>query len=221
MQNVARLVGSTCRACGLDFAYEHTGPGRKRRFCEPCAKSLKPAQRYDQRVYQGRYGLKRRAAGLHWSEGRKRRTATCGHCGAGFETAQRIAKVCSRACLSAIQDARRKSDEQKAATKQDRWQRRRARKANAPRVERVDLIAVFERDNWICWICGEPAPRSLRGKRHPMAPTGDHVIPLARGGDHTAVNVRCAHATCNFSKCDKLPSEMGLSVQGFSGEIRF
>lgn len=32
----------------------------------------------------------------------------------------------------------------------------------------------------------------------------DHVVPLAKGGTHTADNIRPAHALCNLRKSDKV-----------------
>jgi 5-methylcytosine-specific restriction endonuclease McrA len=59
-------------------------------------------------------------------------------------------------------------------------------------VESVDLLVVFERDNWRCGICGK--------KVKPKDASLDHIIPLAQGGKHEYANVQCAHKRCNFSK---------------------
>lgn len=59
-------------------------------------------------------------------------------------------------------------------------------------VEPVDPGAVYDRAAGICGICGEL-----------VAPTDfqvDHVIPLARGGEHSYANVQAAHAMCNLRK---------------------
>lgn len=69
----------------------------------------------------------------------------------------------------------------------------------------VNPIAVLERDGWICHICGEEAPRELRGTMRWNAPEVDHIIPLAAGGTHTYENVACAHRACNLEKGDALP----------------
>lgn len=62
---------------------------------------------------------------------------------------------------------------------------------------------VFERDNWTCHICEDPIPR---GARVPDLDAGvvDHVIPLARGGEHGPGNWRAAHFYCNSVKRDLL-----------------
>jgi hypothetical protein len=76
--------------------------------------------------------------------------------------------------------------------------RRRARKITT-QVEKINPIIIFERDNWICGICGEPVDMELVGK-NPMAKSLDHIIPLSRGGSHTVDNVQLAHFSCNMRK---------------------
>lgn len=91
--------------------------------------------------------------------------------------------------------------------------RRRAleRGANA---ERIDPIAVFERDKWKCHLCGKHSPRLLRGTYNELAPELDHVVPLASGGGHTWSNVRLAHRMCNAAKRDKPMGQ--LMLDGFA-----
>lgn len=66
-------------------------------------------------------------------------------------------------------------------------------------VEDVDATVVFDRDEGICGICGDPA---LRDDFHV-----DHIIPLSRGGDHSYANTQVAHPVCNSRKHNKLPEE--------------
>lgn len=66
---------------------------------------------------------------------------------------------------------------------------------------------VFERDNYICQICGmttNPDDKSWNGNFGPYSPTVDHILALANGGAHTWENVQCAHAKCNSWKRDLL-----------------
>lgn len=71
-------------------------------------------------------------------------------------------------------------------------------------VEPVDREYVWTRDGGLCGICGEEA--------EPHDWHLDHIIPLARGGDHSHANVQVAHPRCNMVKHDKLPEEMGCIV---------
>lgn len=77
-------------------------------------------------------------------------------------------------------------------------QRRRAQKRGVPS-ERFKHQEIFDRDRWVCQICGQPVGQSLRG-RNPDAPSLDHRIPLAKGGPHTRANVQLAHYRCNMKK---------------------
>ncbi|MER7046769.1 HNH endonuclease signature motif containing protein [Streptomyces jumonjinensis] len=52
-----------------------------------------------------------------------------------------------------------------------------------------------------CWICGHNIDGKLDGKRHPMAFTLDHLIPLSRGGSLLdPANARSAHRRCNSAR---------------------
>lgn len=57
----------------------------------------------------------------------------------------------------------------------------------------------------ICGICGKPVDKSLKYP-DPMCATVDHIIPVSRNGDPTALdNLQLAHKYCNRMKSDKLP----------------
>lgn len=61
-------------------------------------------------------------------------------------------------------------------------------------------VAIYERDGWKCWICGDrvdPADDPVSGREYP---TLDHVIPRSAGGTHEDGNLRCAHRSCNSSR---------------------
>jgi len=49
------------------------------------------------------------------------------------------------------------------------------------------------------------AKKVMRGAvvPHPLAPTIDHVVPLAAGGLHEPANVQLAHFLCNARKSDR------------------
>jgi 5-methylcytosine-specific restriction endonuclease McrA len=61
----------------------------------------------------------------------------------------------------------------------------------------VDRVVVFERDGYVCQLCGLLTdPTGPRGER----PTIDHIESLARGGAHTYGNLQTAHLRCNIEK---------------------
>lgn len=68
---------------------------------------------------------------------------------------------------------------------------RRAREKNAY-VEDVSPAFVWERDGGICHICDQPAD--------PADWHLDHVVPLARGGEHSYANTAVSHPKCNLKK---------------------
>ena len=56
----------------------------------------------------------------------------------------------------------------------------------------------------VCAICGKPVDFNLKYP-HPLSPTIDHIIPLAKGGHPSDIdNLQLAHRCCNRQKSDKL-----------------
>lgn len=56
----------------------------------------------------------------------------------------------------------------------------------------------------VCGICGKPVDKSLKFP-HPMSPTIDHIIPIAKGGHPSDLdNLQLAHYVCNMAKSDNI-----------------
>ncbi len=56
----------------------------------------------------------------------------------------------------------------------------------------------------VCGICGKPVDFNLKFP-HPLSPTIDHIIPVAKGGHPSDIdNLQLAHRCCNRQKGDKL-----------------
>jgi hypothetical protein len=84
------------------------------------------------------------------------------------------------------------------------WQNSAARaEAHGGAVEWFDVVAVYERDEWLCWICGQPVDPALRAP-DPLSKSLDHVVPISEGGPHVRENVRLAHAICNSRRSDAM-----------------
>lgn len=66
-------------------------------------------------------------------------------------------------------------------------------------IERFPHEDVFARDGYICQLCGGVIDKSLEYP-HPASRSIDHIVPIARGGAHTFVNVQAAHLRCNLAK---------------------
>ena len=77
--------------------------------------------------------------------------------------------------------------------------------------EKFLAVEIYERDGWVCKICGIPVARDATVP-HPFAPTLDHVTPLVHGGAHTRDNTQCAHFYCNSIKSDEADPEGRLGV---------
>lgn len=55
------------------------------------------------------------------------------------------------------------------------------------------------RDSYRCGLCGKKV-HMHKCVPHPSAPTIDHIVPIALGGDNTRANVQLAHYSCNTQK---------------------
>lgn len=80
----------------------------------------------------------------------------------------------------------------------DRCHRRRARLAAVTKADCTARISILKQERFCHWCC-EFMP--------PSTATIDHVIPLARGGNHEPDNLVAACGSCNYSRGDKLISE--------------
>lgn len=98
--------------------------------------------------------------------------------------------------ISAKQRAYREANPEMAAAENRRTASARRARQRSAFVEHVDPRRVFERDHGICGICNELVD--------PIDFHVDHVIPLARGGEHSYANTQTAHPACNMSKGYKL-----------------
>jgi 5-methylcytosine-specific restriction endonuclease McrA len=85
------------------------------------------------------------------------------------------------------------------------WERRRNAAKKATAVEKVSYEAILAEHGMICHICGERI--ADKSDLH-----FDHVVPLSRGGSHTAENIRPSHAWCNLSKHARPLEEVLLSA---------
>lgn len=139
--------------------------------CKPCAPRIRVEYKPDGPCCD----LRTKPRTRRWYMGH------CRDCGVEFTTDQPAQTYCSPIC-----------------TKRDHHSRRRRRKHDA-HVEDVHRLKVYDRDDWTCRLCGKPVDRDAEVPEH-LAPTLDHIVPLALGGDHSYANVQCAHFICNARK---------------------
>lgn len=63
----------------------------------------------------------------------------------------------------------------------------------------VDRQEIFERDRWVCQLCGMRIPNSALYP-DPLSASLDHILPLAEGGTHEPSNCQASHLRCNLAK---------------------
>lgn len=133
---------------------------------------------------------------------------SCGWCTTEFRSTTSDVRCCSGRCAQLLRNAEGRgyrvyqtADEQRAA-RVERWQkknrRRRALKRGA-RSEVYSLEEIASRDEFRCGICSDEVDMALRCPDR-GAPTIDHVVPIAAGGDDLRENVQLAHFACNSRK---------------------
>ena len=176
----SRWCSMECKAAA--FALLREGPSSPwyTGHCKDCGKAM-----------AGRTAQKKRCDSCAAYKPRVKSVA-CVQCGS--VTQQRMGrprKFCSEACKRASAGFK---EQCKAAKK-----RRRARKRGV-RCETVNVLRIFERDKWVCHLCGVKTKKKLRGTCDPLAPELDHVVPLSLGGAHAPDNVACSCRQCNGFK---------------------
>lgn len=78
------------------------------------------------------------------------------------------------------------------------WRKRRALKRGVEHEPYIDTY-IFERDGWICQVCGQKINKRLKWP-HPRSKSIDHIIPMSKGGSNAPINVQATHLRCNLSK---------------------
>lgn len=72
----------------------------------------------------------------------------------------------------------------------------RAKRSQAPIIDRVSLNVLYKRDRGVCSLCG------LHVKRTDAST--DHIIPVTKGGEHSYRNTALAHRVCNARKNNRV-----------------
>lgn len=124
---------------------------------------------------------------------------TCGEAFAPPKAKTRPTDFCSSTCKASAQ----------ATSRRIGRSRRRAVERDAT-VERVDPFKVFDRDRWLCRLCGIKTPKAKRGSFDDDAPELDHIITLSEGGEHSYRNTQCACRKCNGLKAGRSMGQLLL-----------
>ena len=171
----------TCRRAGKAPSRAKHGSSSGRQYKSGCRCNLcKEAN--NERMRQ--YAARRRDDGnpIDYS---RRETRTCEMCGATFTCrAWKPTRYCSRTCVGLSQ---RVNGERGSFS-----------------ISRARRLAIYERDNWTCQICGEPTDPDDDPVGGDWYPTLDHIIPQSHMlfPDHSDSNLRTAHRWCNTVRGD-------------------
>lgn len=160
----------TCSSCGADF---ERAPGRDLQ-CRDCLNARSRAR------YAADAGVRERA-----------KTNARAAAAANPEAYRRAAAAWVRANPEKRAAALARYRERHPDKPRSDRAIRRARQRGA-HVEHVEALVVLERADGVCGICGEDVD--------PLDFHVDHVVPLARGGEHSYANTQPAHPRCNKSK---------------------
>lgn len=128
---------------------------------------------------------------------------SCEHCG-GLFLVWPPRRYCSEACQKRAANRRAAERGYKRPVTESKRAHRRAaalrrKKAYSGVPERILDREIFERDGWLCGLCGDAVDSAVKHP-DPLSPSLDHVVPLSRGGLHVRGNVQLAHLGCNLVK---------------------
>ena len=127
-------------------------------------------------------------------------------------TRQRKRTGCTR-CAGPLPSAKRnRCDACLELGRRERKRRERRRVRNLQtgvRSEPYTLTEIADRDRRRCQLCGKRVAMT-KSVPHPKAPTIDHVVPRACGGDDTKANVQLAHFLCNSIKSARGTQQLAL-----------
>lgn len=202
-----------CDCCHKLFKYKQSGTnkkaGHKVRFC-----SMSCRVKHGDNVRLEREAIKRIGSNIRKSQKQAKALAEkidaalilaphqCATCGIGLN-GHRGKKYCSKDCKP-----KQKIDKTTPAYRAHKkaWRlKRKALERGAVTAVKFNPYDIFNRDGWLCQICGIKTPESLRGTYKPNAPELDHIIPVSKGGAHHPSNCQTSCRSCNGKKSDGVP----------------
>ncbi len=199
--NEKRYETVQCVVCQTTFTRRYDGPKRAAKYLPCCSNKCRDIVGKGWRTpLPADHWARWYGATSHWTPPKPKPippkpirfvSAQCAECGEWFIGDRQQSyglsgrPHCSDAC--AKRRGRRIGKDKRRAAKRDAY------------VADVVRRKVYQSDGWRCHICGKKVKRKAKVP-DPMAPTIDHVIPLAEGGTHEPANCRTAHFICNAHK---------------------
>lgn len=223
-----------CKKCGLEF--ERTASFTKSgnvvcRRCEHEKALIRQEERRQKQIAESAIRheqreaerLKKNPLGLSYYELEKQRKMdevhVCKVCGMEYTPRQYMESeglilfsnvgYCSHECKRKAMNRLSKANKRKNGVRDNH--RPRAKKYGCEYDPSITLKKLIKRDGLQCAICGNMCDlndRSWTKYSGPMYPSIDHIIPMAKGGNHTWDNVQIAHIICNSNKGDNLEEVM-------------
>ena len=186
-----------CPVCGTTFPIP-TGPAQFKVYCSAPCRNQPKQHRRDLAV-----GVVRKPM----ETPRRFNLPTmiqCADCEALFIPTHPLQRYCCIPCRHRHNARGKPSYPGWTPARQAAYQLRRAliMGATAPGVLIVPAD-VYERDGWICGLCGDDVDRDLNYP-DPMSVSLDHIVPVSLGGMHAMSNVQCSHLFCNLSKNNRV-----------------
>lgn len=199
-----KFYGHVCERCGCDFTtrvkYQRfcgntcsgiaSHPGNVDKICVVCASSFMIGRQFERNTCS--------KPCAKWNRRRpdEKPPTRCFYCGGSVNRKYIGALYCSPRCntLSNVTV-------------------RRVRLLNLP-TEPISCYAVFERDHWICHLCGNAVSSSVLWPAL-GSPSLDHIIPVSVPGcpGHVWENVALAHLGCNMTKHNRVSEHDWLFYQ--------
>lgn len=192
-------VDIRCKVCGYVMRRTCVALRHNKPKCENCqrieaeASKAKEAERKRIKEEQDAIERQKRIAELN-ADRLKRAEARWHDCPVCGERTNRP-KYCSKECASHANNTAKDI-------------RRRAKISGVLVDKDITLSALFKRDGGVCHICGgrclyeDYTTRQGQKISGDWYPSIDHVVPLAKGGEHSWQNVKLAHRRCNYIKRD-------------------
>jgi len=217
-----------CPVCGKLFR-AIMDRGKRRQYCsKECYVAVQPLVQSFERVCMTcgtKYLTAEGYSSEYCSEGCKKAafTLTCTICGKEYEAQNRNQVVCGEECrkekdrLCSIESYCKKDRHKnktvigkckkcgkqfinKYGEKRRIYCSDKCSKAHSKKLRSKKFKAkVFERDGWICQICGEKINKTYYYP-HPKSASVDHIIPVSLGGPDELYNMQAAHLICNIMK---------------------
>ena len=193
--NMDSEITIRCVQCGTEQTIRFSRFRSDKRICCPLCYEAEREQKRKQKTESERRDrlMKAERMRIKKLKGKQITLRFCIDCNEALTTEKEKCKRCQKALISRNKEVKRRVKIRSAMVDRD-----------------ITLDKVFKKDEGRCHICGKECNINdyivkngvfIAGNYYPSI---DHVIPLAKGGQHSWDNVKIAHRICNSLKKDSL-----------------